>query len=159
MAGNATTLRRADGRDAAAVADVLLASRKAFLPYACSAHPDEDVRQWVRDVLLPTGEVTVAVIGEAIVGVLALAEDDTCRWIEQLYLHPSHVGRGIGSQLLARALATASRPVRLYTFQQNEGARRFYERHGFVAIAFSDGQYNEEHCPDVLYERTGPRLA
>jgi hypothetical protein len=32
-------------------------------------------------------------------------------------------------------------------------ARRFYERHVFKAVQFSDGQSNEEKCPDVLYER------
>jgi hypothetical protein len=45
-----------------------------------------------------------------------------------------------------------SRPTRVYTFQANSGARRFYERHGFAAIQLTDGQGNEEHCPDVLYE-------
>jgi ribosomal protein S18 acetylase RimI-like enzyme len=62
------------------------------------------------------------------------------------------VGQGIGKLLLEGALAHLQLPVRLYTFQANTGARRFYERHGFVAIEFSDGQGNEEKCPDVLYE-------
>jgi ribosomal protein S18 acetylase RimI-like enzyme len=43
--------------------------------------------------------------------------------------------------------------VRLYTFQENTGARRFYERHGFKAVKLTDGHDNEENCPDVLYER------
>ncbi|MGE3511045.1 MAG: histone acetyltransferase, partial [Vicinamibacterales bacterium] len=30
--------------------------------------------------------------------------------------------------------------------------RVFYERHGFVAVAFGDGSGNEERCPDILYE-------
>jgi hypothetical protein len=34
----------------------------------------------------------------------------------------------------------------------NAGARRFYERHGFSAIEFTDGSANEERCPDVLFE-------
>jgi putative addiction module component (TIGR02574 family) len=42
--------------------------------------------------------------------------------------------------------------VRLYTFQANTRARSFWERHGFKAIAYSDGSTNEERCPDVLYE-------
>jgi ribosomal protein S18 acetylase RimI-like enzyme len=29
----------------------------------------------------------------------------------------------------------AARPIRLYCFQQNQAARRFYERHGFAPIA------------------------
>ena len=47
-------------------------------------------------------------------------------------------------------------PIRLYTFQTNAGARRFYERYGFRAIRFTDGRANEEHCPDVLYELAVP---
>ena len=43
--------------------------------------------------------------------------------------------------------------LRLYTFARNEGARRFYERHGFVAVAFGDGSGNQEGEPDVRYER------
>ncbi|RQP21430.1 N-acetyltransferase [Albitalea terrae] len=65
---------------------------------------------------------------------------------------PRSVNRGIGSLLLAHALRTLAPPIRLYTFQANAGARRFYERHGFEPIEFTDGQGNEERCPDVLYE-------
>ncbi len=46
------------------------------------------------------------------------------------------------------------RPIRLYCFHANTGARAFYERHGFKAVAFSDGSTNEERCPDVLYVLT-----
>jgi GNAT superfamily N-acetyltransferase len=73
-------------------------------------------------------------------------------WITHLYLRPARVGRGIGSRLLGHAVGRASPPLRLYCFRQNGAARRFYERHGFVPIAFSDGSGNEERCPDVLYE-------
>ncbi|HEY0955324.1 MAG TPA: GNAT family N-acetyltransferase [Roseateles sp.] len=149
------TLRAATAEDASQVADVLLASRQAFLPYAPPAHADADVRQWVRDVLLPSGGVTLACAGARVVGVLATSRDEGgVGWIDQLYLLPGHVGLGTGSRLLAHALASLPPPWRLYTFQANDGARRFYERHGFQAIAFTDGQGNEERCPDVLYERT-----
>lgn len=149
-------LRPATAADAAQVAQVLIESRRAFLPFAPSAHPEADVVEWVTRVLVPSGQVTVAVLGDAVVGVLALSSGEGCHWIDQLYLHPKHVGRGIGTRLLAHAMASAPRPLRLYTFQQNEGARRFYERHGFVALQFSDGSANEERCPDVLYELPAP---
>jgi len=40
-------------------------------------------------------------------------------------------GEGIGSALLTAALAGADRPVSLWVFAGNAGARAFYERHGF----------------------------
>lgn len=150
------TLRAALSSDAEHVAEVLLASRAAYLPYAPSAHTDEEVRTWVREVLLPSEAVTVGVVNGLVIGVLALGQHDGVSWLTQLFLHPAHVGRGIGSKLLAHAVATALPPIRLYTFQQNVGARRFYERNGFVAIEFTDGSANEEHCPDVLYELASP---
>ena len=44
------------------------------------------------------------------------------------------------------------RSFTLWTFQQNAGARRFYERHGLAAIEFTEGEGNEEKTPDVRYE-------
>ena len=43
------------------------------------------------------------------------------------------------------------RPLQLHTFQAKRHARAFYERQGFVAVAFSAGAANEERRPDVLY--------
>jgi hypothetical protein len=42
----------------------------------------------------------------------------------------------------------------LWTFQVNGPARRFYERHGFVEVAQTDGSGNEEAEPDVRLEWT-----
>ena len=75
-----------------------------------------------------------------------------CSWIDQLYLLPEWVERGIGTRLLELAQSALPSPIRLYTFQCNERARRFYEGRGFQAIAFGDGSGNEEKCPDILYE-------
>ncbi|HLK57658.1 MAG TPA: GNAT family N-acetyltransferase [Chthonomonadaceae bacterium] len=152
--------RPATLEDAPQVAEVYLASRMAFLPFAPSAHSDEEVRSWIANRLIPAGNVTVAVTTlesghgetEEVVGMMALEREEGFGWIDQLYLAPSAVGRGIGTQLLERARAELEPPIRLYTFQANTGARRFYERHGFRALAFGDGTGNEEGCPDVLYE-------
>lgn len=107
---------------------------------------------WVRESLIPTGDVTVASIDDQVVGVLAVSRTDAANWIDQLYVQPEHCGRGVGSQLMTVALSSLRRPIRLYAFQQNAGARRFYERFGFLPIEWSDGSRNEEGCPDVLYE-------
>jgi ribosomal protein S18 acetylase RimI-like enzyme len=96
--------------------------------------------------------VSVATFEEHVIGVLAVSHAHGVNWIDQLYVAPEYCGRGVGSQLLKAALSSLSRPIRLYTFQQNVGARRFYELHGFLPIQMSDGSGNEERCPDVLYE-------
>lgn len=72
-------------------------------------------------------------------------------WIEHLYVAPTHTGRGIGSALVDHAKKQASGPLELWTFQANDGARRFYERHGFEAVEFTDGSTNMERSPDVRY--------
>ncbi len=68
-----------------------------------------------------------------------------------LYLDVGWTGRGIGSELLDHAKLRRLGGFTLWTFQQNEGARRFYERHGLVPIEFTDGEGNEEKMPDVRY--------
>jgi len=153
------TFRPATDADAEQVASVLLASRKAFVAFAPMAHADDEVRAWVATLLIPGGGVSVAVAGsssEQVVGMMAVSRQDGVGWIDQLYLHPSVVGRGIGTRFVKLAEESLGSPIRLYTFQENVGARRFYERLGFRAIAFSDGADNEERCPDVLYEWAAP---
>ena len=138
--------------DAEAIATVYLRSRKELVACAPLAHSDDEVRQWIRGRLIPDGRVTVALVGGQTVGLLSVSRGVDESWIDQLYLHPAWVGQGIGTKLLDLARAELRPPIRLYTFQANERARRFYESRGFRAIAFGDGTGNEEKCPDVLYE-------
>ncbi len=145
-------LRIATAQDAGSIGDVYLSSRKALMPFAPLVHSDEEVRNWIKHTLIPSEKVLVAEIGKAIVGMCAFSQTETVGWIDHLYLKPERVHNGIGSALLAEALKHLTLPVRLYTFQENELARRFYEQRGFVAIAWGDGSENEEGVPDVLYE-------
>lgn len=146
------TLRAATAEDAPRIASLLIDTRSAFMPYAPSAHADDEIREWVASNLVPSGRVTVAEIHGRVVAAMATERSATFSWITQMAVDPAFVGRGIGSLLLAEATRTLAPPIRLYTFQANTGARRFYERHGFRQIGLTDGQANEERCPDVLYE-------
>jgi len=146
------SLRSATAEDAQRVADILIGTRAEFMPYAPSAHAEAEVRQWVATSLVPGGGVVVAECDGKVVGVMATATEGAESWINQMAVDPALVGKSIGSALLSCALTRLPRPIRLYTFQANVGARRFYERHGFTAIEFTDGRDNEERCPDVLYE-------
>jgi GNAT superfamily N-acetyltransferase len=147
-----TTLRTATSSDAERIADIYLLSRKLYLPYAPLAHTDEDIRAWISTRLIPTENVYVGVVAGNIHGFVAISKDSHGGWIDHIYLDPSKVGKGLGALLVEHAKQALGNPIRLYTFQANSGARRFYQRHGFREIEFSDGASNEEKTPDVLLE-------
>jgi GNAT superfamily N-acetyltransferase len=148
------TLRAAQVADAPAVATLYLDSRRRWLPYAPLAHDDADVHRWFAQQCLPAGGVSLAVdADERLLGFVATSLDPQGdrAWIDQLYVSTELVGKGLGALMLEHALVGLPRPVRLHTFAVNEGARRFYERAGFIAESFGDGSGNEEGCPDVRY--------
>ena len=98
--------------------------------------------------------VWLAVDGDRIVGVATRSG----ALVRQLYVATDRTRAGIGQRLLdallAEAVAESILTVDLWTFQRNAGARRFYERNGFVAMEFTDGASNEEREPDVRYRRS-----
>src|SRR5579859_6632310 len=141
-------IRAARREDASGIAEVYLASLAATYEFP-RAHSDAETRRWIAEVLLPTREVWVATAGaeHSIVAMMALTDD----MIDQLYVAPGWTGQGIGSRLIGLAQSRRPDGLDLYTFQVNRGARRFYERNGFVEVAFGDGSDNEERQPDVRY--------
>jgi ribosomal protein S18 acetylase RimI-like enzyme len=140
------SIRAATAADAAAIARVYLASFGATYDFPL-AHSDDEVRAWVRDVLLPGLETWVATAAGEVLGFIALGAET----IEQLYVAPEATGKGIGSRLVAIAQARRPDGLSLWTFQVNQRARRFYERHGFRPAETTDGSGNEERQPDVRY--------
>ncbi|MFF4908783.1 GNAT family N-acetyltransferase [Streptomyces sp. NPDC001260] len=140
-------LRRATAPDAHAAADVWLESFAAALPTVVSPRSADEVRAYFRDVVVPSRETWVAQVSDRIVGVMVLSGDE----LSQLYLSPDWRGRGIGDRFVALAKERSPKGLELWTFQVNEPAHRFYERHGFVAVEYTDGSGNEEQEPDVRY--------
>ncbi|MER5444248.1 GNAT family N-acetyltransferase [Streptomyces sp. NPDC002766] len=140
-------LRRATAPDAGAAADVWLESFAAALPTVVSPRSAGEVRAYFRDVVVPSRETWVAQVADRIVGVMVLAGDE----LSQLYLSPDWRGRGIGDRFVALAKERSPGGLELWTFQVNKPAHRFYERHGFVAVEYTDGSGNEEREPDVRY--------
>jgi GNAT superfamily N-acetyltransferase len=144
-------IRRAKSSDAAAVAHLYLRARgvaaaAGTIPPA--AHDDDDVTGWITDVVIPERECWLAErASSALVGMLVLDAD----WVDQLYVDPDHTRGGIGSELLAVAKRERPQGLRLWTFVSNEGAQRFYLRHGFQEVERTDGSGNEEGAPDIQY--------
>ena len=123
--------------------------RKAFderLPWLSGLHTPEEDRIFFRERVFANCEVWGA-IDDGVIGFIAFRNG----WIDQLYVLPHRQKSGVGQVLLQVAKA-ASTSLRLWTFARNEAARRFYEKHGFVAVEETDGSRNEEREPDVLYQ-------
>lgn len=139
-------IRRAGPADADDVAEVFLAARAA-MTYLPRLHSDEETRAWIAGVMLPSSQVWVADLRGRVAGFAALRG----QWLDHLYLAPAAQHGGIGGTLLDHAKKRRPRGLDLHVFQQNTGARRFYERHGFTLVAEDDGGGNEENLPDAHY--------
>lgn len=138
-------IREARPADVDAIAELYERSHGtlSFLPML---HTLEEHRAWFGQVVAQR-EVWVWEDGRTILGFIALGEAT----VEYLYVEPEMTGRGIGSALLGHAKARRPDGFSLWTFQQNTGARRFYERHGLRVLRLTDGERNEERTPDAHY--------
>ena len=144
-------IRRADPSEASAIGDLYWRAREAAVPaIPPSVHDRDDVLDHFATVVLPQRDTWLAVDDAGIVGFLVLEPG----WVDHLYLEPSRTGQGVGSHLLDHAKAVQPDGLDLWAFRSNTGARRFYERHGFVAVAFTEGD-NEDGAPDVRYHWDG----
>ena len=144
-------LRRATAADAPEVATVYIASRRGAAQWLPTVGTDAEIRAFVIDHMVPNRETWVAESAGSIVGVLVLHDDE----VDQLYVAPDAQRRGVGHAMLSHAKRLRPGGLRLWAFQRNAPARRFYEAHGFVAIKFTDGSTNMEREADVQYEWQG----
>lgn len=141
----AFSITRLELSDADDVANVLRTSFNDRLPWLRGLHTPEEDRGFVRENLFPRCEIWGARSPD-LIGFIAFCPG----WVEQLYVLPGRQGEGVGRALLAIA-KDVEVELRLWTFQRNAPARRFYEAQGFVEADRTDGSDNEEREPDILY--------
>jgi GNAT superfamily N-acetyltransferase len=147
-------IRRGRPGDARAITNVFLTAR-ARMSYLPRIRTSREIRAWITDVLPHMYEVWVAEVDGQVVGFAALTDE----WLGHLYIEPGAQNRGVGTALLDVAKQARPDGLKLYVFQANTGARRFYERHGFALGTLTDGQRNEENEPDAVYSWTADKPA
>jgi ribosomal protein S18 acetylase RimI-like enzyme len=140
-------IRPVEPTDTEAIGDVFLAAL-AGMTYLPELYTEAETRTFIRDLLLPNNEVWVAEREGRVAGFVGLGEDQ----VRHLWVRPDQQNRGIGTALLALAMERRPSGLRLRVFQQNMGARRLYERHGFTLAGLADGSGNEEGEPEAFYE-------
>jgi GNAT superfamily N-acetyltransferase len=94
--------------------------------------PDDAIRDvWAEALADPEVEVYVAEVEGESVGAVSVGRG----FLSTLYVLPSAQGTGVGSALhdlaLARLRAMGFGEARLWTLQENDSGRRFYERRGW----------------------------
>lgn len=119
---------------------------RASLPYLPVLHTPAEDLAFFRDHVFAECEVWVA--GE-VDGFIA----SRAGWVDHLYVRPDCQRGGVGTALLKQAMATHP-SLRLWAFQRNNVAIRFYRARGFREIERTDGSRNEEREPDILMEWT-----
>jgi len=139
-------LRQLQRGEMAQAAVVHRAAFDARLPWLAGLHtPDED-QAYFSGLVFDQCEAWGAWEGNILLGFIALRDG----WVDHLYVLPEAQGQGVGSRLMELAKLRYAN-LRLWTFQRNDRARRFYERRGFVAVEQTDGARNQEREPDVQY--------
>lgn len=143
-------IRPATESDAAGIAAYYCDIRLATVP---SIHPEAEVAEWIRTVMIPRGGSWVWEEGGEVVGWLDVHDG----WVNQLQCARGATGKGIGKRLLDFAKERSPEELRLWAFQVNTGARRFYAREGFIEEYWGDGADNEEGEPDVRMVWSGTK--
>ena len=121
-----TTIRRATPADATQAAEVFVASR-ATMTYLPKLHTDDETRAFIRETV-GEKETWIAEREGRVVGFAVIDGG----WLEHLYVHPSRFNSETGSKLFTQITGSHPQGFQLWVFQQNAGARRFYEAMGFV---------------------------
>ncbi len=77
--------------------------------------------------------------------------------LKQLYLAPQATGGGIGTALVdwavAEARARGADEIQLSVFSGNDGAQRFYARHGFEKVADTTFKVGQQVDREYLFAR------
>ncbi|HXV00484.1 MAG TPA: GNAT family N-acetyltransferase [Caulobacteraceae bacterium] len=148
-----TTIRRARACDAPLLAALgaktfadafgHLYPAEDLAAFIASTHTEEKIAGELADPAMAhwLAEREGEAVGYAVAGPCGLPHPEVtaaCGELKRIYVSRTGQGEGLGTRLLAQALAWLERdsPRRLWigVFSQNVGAQRLYERHGFRKV-------------------------
>ena len=129
-------------------------SEIAFFAKRYWGYPEHWMEMW-RPQLSFTSEYFVSFEGwvavdeERLVGFYTLEEKYGNAWIENLWILPEHIGKGIGKALFLHALELArQRGYTILRLEADPNAAGFYEKMGMYQI--SERQYEIDGQPRIL---------
>jgi GNAT superfamily N-acetyltransferase len=141
-------IRRAMPDDAKALSDI------AYSAKAHWGYPKRWMEIWKPQFDFPPGyfentESWVAEIDSEPIAFYTLDEKDNKAWIENLWVHPPHLGKGIGKQLFMDATSRSRKKGHLILrLESDPNAQGFYESMGMRKIG--ENNYPIEGQPRFL---------
>lgn len=141
------TVTAARSLDAGVIGDILSATNDQ-MPWLPRVHSAAEEIKYAGD-MIDAGWIRVAHVEEKVVGFIA--RDDT--QIHALYVLPEAQHQGVGTALLEDAKQTCD-ILRLWSYQENLMATRFYASRGFAELERTDGSSNDARLPDIHFEWT-----
>lgn len=143
-------LRAAGSADVPAVARI---TRQAYAVYVERIGREPAPAAADHAALVAAGDVTVATVGDTVVGVLVTRPRGASLLLESVAVDPAHQGLGIGRALVAHAETLAAgaglEAVELYTNQAMTENLRLYPRLGYVET----GRHSEDGYRRVYFRK------
>ena len=135
---------KAIDEDAVEISQILedWAASNREIPLVHNVEERADYGRW----LLERTSVTMIHNSSGVVGFLALEK----HIIQALYIKKDFQGFGFG-QAAIKFAQKQFKELRLWVFQSNIGAQKFYQRLGFQIVEKSDGEDNDYRLPDIFY--------
>ena len=148
LAHGVIEIRRATQDEAPVVADLYWRAREAAVPaIPPSVHPLDDVHRHFATEVLPAARHVARRRGRRR---SSASSSSSPAGSTTSTSSPTAPDRASAPSCSTTPSSVQPDGLDLWAFRSNTGARRFYERHGFVAVAFTEGD-NEEGEPDVRY--------
>lgn len=128
------TIRRAAPQEAEALSQI------AFSAKAHWGYPKHWMEIWrsqftFRPEYFERNEGWAAVLDDSLIAFYTIEERNGQAWIENLWIRPDHIGRGIGRRLFLHALDLArGRGYRVLRLESDPNAAGFYEKMGMYRI-------------------------
>ena len=131
--------------DAGAIGHILSRTNEQ-MPWLPQMHSAAEEIKYAGD-MIEAEWVRVAKLDGKVVGFIARHDDQ----IHALYVLPDAQDNGVGTALLSDAKESCDH-LRLWSYQANHSATRFYGLRGFIETERTDGAENDAGLPDIRFE-------